>query len=195
MPRDSVAFRRPVTTLLTEKVAIATYVGNTAAYREIEKIERVYVFALTQKAYTDAKAQGFRLAIEASEKSTCPIDEDVIGSWGWADAVAADGKLYDMLSLSTAGDALGVVESVPSRGFEAWRLLNVRFNGVGEMYSFDKMNKLMNQSQVKSASAMPAAIQKLEHDLKNFHGRTGEAFPRSENCLLSCRWCRRCGRG
>ena len=129
------------------------------------------------KAYTNVKAQGFRLALEASEKSTSPIDGYVIGSWGWADAVTADGKLYDMLSLVTSGDALGIVESVPNRGFEAWRLLNARFNGVGEMYSYDKMNQLMNRTQIKSASAMPAAIQKLEHDFKTFHDRTGDTFP------------------
>ena len=45
------------------------------------------------------------------------------------------------------------------------------------MYTYDKMNSLMHQHQVKSISAMPAAIAKFEKDLKVFFDRTGETFP------------------
>ena len=77
------------------------------------------------------------------------MDGGVIAGWRWADAVDADSRLHDMLMLVTTGEALGITESVPGRGFEAWRLINVRFNSVGEMYTFDKMNAIMRQAPVK----------------------------------------------
>ena len=143
------------------------------------KTEHFKAWAKKVKAFTNAKFDGYRKALEASE--TMPkdqvVDASVIGSWRWDAAVKADSKLHDMLMLVTAGEAQGIVETVPGRGFEAWRLLNLRYNSVGEMYTYDKMNSIMHQTAAKSISQMPAAIAKFEKDLKVFHERTGEAFP------------------
>ena len=70
-----------------------------------------------------------------------------MNNWNWAPCLVADKKLHDMLMLITGSgsDAQSLVESVEGQGFEAWRLLNNRYNAVGEMYTFDKMNSLMHQ--------------------------------------------------
>ena len=105
------------------------------------------------------------------------VDNQVITGWGWAEAVEADSRLHDMLMVVTVDEALGIVESVPGRGFKAWRPINVRFNSVGEMYTFDKMSAIMHQAQVKNISEIPAAIAKFEKDLKTFREITDNEFP------------------
>ena len=50
-------------------------------------------------------------------------------------------------------------------------------NSTGELYTFDKMNAIMKQTQVKHISAMPAAIAKFEKDLQVFRTRTSTEFP------------------
>ena len=52
-----------------------------------------------------------------------------------------------------------------------------RYKSVGEMYTDDEMKSLMHQYQVKTISAMPAAIAKFEKDVKVFFDRTDETFP------------------
>ena len=144
-----------------------------------ERAENFKQWGKKVKAYTNAKLVGFRKALEATEKlgKDSPVDASVLSAWNWAQAVEADSKLHDMLLLVTTGEALGIVESVPGQGFESWRLLNVRFNSVGEMYTFDKMNSIMKQSQVKHISDLPASIAKFEKDLKIFRERTESEFP------------------
>ena len=109
--------------------------------------ENFKAWAKKIKAYCNAKLHGYRRALEESEKvgANGTIDSQVMTSWSWSEAVEADARLYDMLLLVTGGEANGIVESVPGRGFEAWRLLNVRYNSVGEMYGYDKMNAIMRQ--------------------------------------------------
>ena len=76
------------------------------------------------KAYTNAKMTGFRMALEAVDKlpKDQQVDLEVFSGWNWKDAVEADSKLHDLLSMITAGEALSIVESVPSQRFEACRL-------------------------------------------------------------------------
>ena len=92
------------------------------------------------KSYTNAQLPGYRQAIESRENlgKDSPVDRTVIDSWLSGKALEANCRLHDMLMLVTSGEAIGIVESVPGRGLEAWRLLNVRFNLVGEMYTYDK---------------------------------------------------------
>ena len=129
------------------------------------------------KAYVNAKKDGFRDALEWSEKSKVPVDDNVIRGWNRAEGANANRALHDMLMLVCTSNALSVVETCPSQGFEAWRLLNVRFNPIGEMYTFDKMNDLMHQTMCKNMSDMPAAIDKFEKDIRMFKDRTGQDFP------------------
>ena len=116
------------------------------------------------KAFTNAKLTGYRRALELAEElpKGTPVDQEVMGAWQWEDAVMADSKLHDMLLLITGGEAQVIVEPVAGQGFEAWRLLNERFNSTGELYTFDKMNAIMKQNPVKHISSMPAAIAKFE---------------------------------
>ena len=141
--------------------------------------ESFTTWAKRVKAYTNARLPGYRRALDEVDKlgKDCPVDEQVLTSWDWRDVVQADSKLHDFLLMATAGEALGVVESVAGRGFEAWRLLNVRFNAIGELYTVDKMNSIMHQKAVRHISEMPAAISKFEKDLKVFRERVGSDFP------------------
>ena len=46
-----------------------------------------------------------------------------------------------------------------------------------ELYSYDKMNSLMHQAQVKDISVLPAAIDNFEREVARFKQRTGLEFP------------------
>ena len=113
-----------------------------------------------------AKLTGYRRALELAEElpKGTPVDQEVMGAWQKGDAVMAGSKLHDMLLLITGGEAQGIVQQVPGWGFEAWSFLNERFSSTGELYTFDKMNAIMKQTQVKHISAMPAAIAKFEKE-------------------------------
>lgn len=129
--------------------------------------------------YTNAKLPGYREALEATERlgNDHPVDEGIMNGWGWDDAVRANSRLHDMLMVITGGEAQGIVETVPGKGFEAWQLVSVRFNSVGEMYTYDKMSAIMRQNPVKHISEIPVATAKFEKDLKVFRERTGTGFP------------------
>ena len=45
------------------------------------------------------------------------------------------------------------------------------------MYSHEKTNSLMHQTQCKSIVDLPAAVLIFERDCKTFNERTGETFP------------------
>ena len=155
----------------TKNMSPAIYSGTRA--------ENFKVWAKKIKAYTNAKLPGYRKALECAEKQPkeTPIDAGTIASWNWKSGAAADSKLHDMLLLVTGGEAQGIVEAVPGEGFEAWRLINVRFNTIGELYTYDKMNAMMHQTACKHISAMPASIAAFEKDLKIFRERTNTDFP------------------
>jgi len=144
------------------------------------RTENFKAWAKKIKAYTNNKLPGYRQALEATEKlgKDKPVDGGVKASWSWDDVDEADSRLHEMLLLITSGEAIGIVESVPNRGFEAWRLLSVRYNSVGEMSTFDKMNAIMKQNPAKNISELPASIAKFERDLKTFIERTSTEFPR-----------------
>ena len=82
-----------------------------------------------------------------------------------------------MLLSIISGEAVGIAESVPGGGFEAWRLLSVRINSVGEMYTFGKVNAIMKQTPARSVAELLARIVKVERDLKTFRKRTETVFP------------------
>ena len=129
------------------------------------------------KAFVNVKQLGLRKVLEAAEKSSVPIDGYIIAGWNWAPADDCNSSFHDMLTLITGGDALGIVENLPGEGFEAWRQMKERYDSVSEMYTYEKMNSLMHQSQCKAIVDLPAAVSKFERDCKTFHERTGEVFP------------------
>ena len=93
------------------------------------------------KAYTDVQVNGYREALEAAEKSKTTVDAHVIQTWNWAGTAVANTKFHDISPLVAGETTLGIVERVPNAGFEAWRLLNERYNSVGEMYFHDTTNR------------------------------------------------------
>ena len=141
------------------------------------KSDHFKLWAKKLKAYTNAKVSGFRDALELAEKSKVAISNGLIQSWGWNEGAIANTKLSDMLVSVCEGEALGLVEQVLGQGFEAWRLLNERYNSIGEMYTLDKMNSLMHGKVCKSIADMPIAIADFEKNLKVFSERTGQTFP------------------
>ena len=144
-----------------------------------ERSENFKTWAKKVKAYTNAKTSGYRQALESAEKMAkdAPVTASVMASWNWADAEEASLKFYEMLLLITEGEAQVIVESAAGQGFEAWRLLSVRYDSAGELYTFDKVNAMMRQTQAKHISDMPASIAKFEKDIKTFETRTGKEFP------------------
>ena len=158
--------------LIDTKGMSPTVFGGTRA-------ENFKFWAKKVLAYTNARLPGYRRALEAAEKmgKDTEVTNGTIASWKWDPALDADSKLHDMLLLVTSGEANSIVESVPGRGFESWRLLHARFNAVGEMYTYDKMNAIMKQSPTKHISEIPMAIAKFEKDLKVFRERTDSEFP------------------
>ena len=104
--------------------------------------ENFKAWAKKVEASTNAKLNGYRKALESVERlpRDHPVDASVFEEWRWAEATDAVSTMHDMLLLITSGEAQGLVASVPGLGFEAWRLISVRCNSTGEMYTFDKMN-------------------------------------------------------
>ena len=146
------------------------------------KLDEYRSWAKRTKAYCNAKRIGFRKVLDFCEKTKNPVDQIVMTSWGWAPASAAnqfeaDKKLYDLLILICSGEALNLVERRPDEGFESWRQLALRFNPVGETYTFDKMNALMHQSRARNMTELPAAIDTWEASVRKFEERSGEMFP------------------
>ena len=81
--------------------------------------ENFKAWAKKIKAYTNSKLPGYREALDLTEKlhKDKPVDATVKGAWIWPEADEADLRLHEMLLLITSGEAVGIVESVPSRGF------------------------------------------------------------------------------
>ena len=142
-----------------ERIELVDVKTMSAAIFNGFKTEVFKLWTKKVRSYANGKFDGYRSALEAVEKldKDTIVDGSIKASWNWASAEAADSKFYDMLDLITAGEAQGIVESVPGQGFEAWRLLNVRYNSVGEMYTFDKMTNIMHQSHARRFPRCPPA--------------------------------------
>ena len=145
------------------------------------KVEAFKPWVKRLKAFCNAKCAGFRLALDAAEKSECEADDTAVARLGWEPAVSANKKLYDLLGLICSGEALVIVERHPEQGFEAFRQLSKRFNPIGETYTFDKINTLMHPIRCKNMSELPSTIEKWEAGLRQYEDRSGESFPESMN--------------
>ena len=120
------------------------------------------------KACTNARKDGYRQALDRAEFCETMVHQSIFAISRWAEATAANKNLHDMPLLSTKGDALQSVETVPEHGFETWRLLIARHNAVGEIFALDCRTARMHQSECKELSAMLAAIDCFDLDLNVF---------------------------
>ena len=129
------------------------------------------------KAYCNAKRGGFRKALEWAEKQQQEITD--LSGCPWPDAQLADSKLHDFLLMTLEEDAQVLVETpeLECRGFEAWRMLCLRYDPQGGQYELDAMMALMNLTAVKDIVALPGAISRFERDIKLYESRSGRAFP------------------
>ena len=143
------------------------------------KVEAFKPWVKRLKAFCNAKCAGFRLALDAAEKSEIEVDDTAVARLGWEPAANANKKLYDLLGLICSGEALVIVERHPEQGFEAFRQLSKRFHPIGETYAFDKINTLMHPIRCKSMSELPSTIEKWEASMRQYEDRSGESFPES----------------
>ena len=128
------------------------------------------------KTYCNVRKEGFRAALEWCEKEENPVDLDVMqGSWDWAKT--GNAKFHDLLMNITSNDALLIVESVPERGFEAWRLLSRRYNPKSGTFELDRMLRLTNRKQCANLNELPAAVDQMEKDIRNYEARSANKFP------------------
>ena len=134
-------------------------------------------FAKRMRAYCNAQCNGFRKIMEWAEAEQFRVDEDVINTTKWEHGVEANHKLYDFLTMVTAGDALGIVESYKDQGFEAWRQLCRRYTPRGGRHELARMSLLLRPKQCKDLSEVPAAVDVFERSIKAYEERGGSKFP------------------
>ena len=118
------------------------------------------------------------------------MDLDVmVGTWKWA--AAGNRKLYDLLLNIMSDDALLVVEALPEQGFEAWRQLKLRYDPKSGTFELDRMLQLMTRKQCANLGELPAAIDQLEKDMRNYELRSPNPFPKSGQFLCAFSWSRK----
>ena len=100
----------------------------------------------------------------------------MITTWKWA--AIGDRKLYDLLLNIVMDDALLVVEAFPDRGFEAWRQLKLRYDPKSGSFGLDRMLQLMTRKQSSNIGDLPAAIDHLEKDIRNYEAQSPIPFPK-----------------
>ena len=142
------------------------------------KNESFKIWSRKVRIFCNSQKGGFRKALESVENNEeVEVSARIISEMAWEHAQTADQKLADFLATYCADDALGIVESVPERGFEAWRKLKVRYNPAGGRFELDRMTLLLSRKQCPSLNELPAAIDKLERDLRNYETNTNLVFP------------------
>ena len=133
--------------------------------------KRVRIFCNSQQA-------GFKKILEDIElNEKLEINTRVLQEMQWEHAETANVKLADFLSTYCVDEALGVVEACQDQGFEAWRKLKVRYNPAGGRFELDRMTLLLSRKQCATLADLPAAIDKLERDLRNYEANTNLTFP------------------
>ena len=142
------------------------------------KNESFKVWSKRVRIFCNSQEAGFKKALENVEQNeSVEVNTRILEDMQWEHAHTANAKLSDFLSTYCADDALQVVEAVPDRGFEAWRKLKLRYNPSGGRFELDRMTLLLSRKQCPSLSELPAAIDKLERDLRNYEANTSLVFP------------------
>ena len=140
------------------------------------KDESYKSWAKKLKTYCNARKDGFRKALEWCEKEEHVVDMDIMqASWDWART--GDTKFHVLLMNITTDDALLIVESVPDRGFEAWRLLSKRYDPKSGTFELDRMLRLTNRKQCANLNELPAAVDQMEKDIRSYEARSVNKFP------------------
>ena len=142
------------------------------------KTESFKVWAEKVRIFCNAQRSGFRKALESVElNEDVPVSQSTLAGMIWEHADTANQKLSDFLHAFTTDDALGIVEGHPEQGFEAWRLLKKRYNPAGGRFELDRMTGLLARKRCKDLTDLPAVIDRLERDLRNYEISTSMNFP------------------
>ena len=142
------------------------------------KNESFKVWSKRVRIFCNSQEPGFKKALESVElNEEQEVNARIIDEMLWDPGHTANQKLSDFLSTYCVDDALAIVEAVPDRGFEAWRKLKCRYNPSGGRFELDRMTLLLSRKQCANLSDLPAAIDKLERDLRNYETNTSLVFP------------------
>ena len=134
-------------------------------------------FVKKMKGYCNANIAGFKKALEWAEDGKTVITDDDINLMEWEHMEKADGLLHEYLCMVTLGDALRLVEATPERGFEAWRQLKLRYNHTGGKFALDQVTHMLQRKACANLSDIPAAVDKLERDFREYELRSPHKFP------------------
>ena len=134
-------------------------------------------WAKAMKNFLNTQKSGFRKILEWAEESANVIDEDDVDLMMWEHATEANEALYDYLCMVTVGKALVLVEQVPERGYEAWRLLANRYNPAGGQMELAKMQHLLHKTAVKTITELPSAVDAFEREVEMYNKRNPDKFP------------------
>ena len=121
-------------------------------------------WAMKVRTYANAMFPGMRRAMLWAEKQKETIDEDTMVELSWEPADQANAALFDMLSMITEGEALGIVlgSTGIEAGFEAWRQLMTWYDPCNAHNETDIVNQLISLKRVKEPKDIPPAIYSLE---------------------------------
>ena len=129
------------------------------------------------KGYCNSKVQGFRKALDWAEAEEDVIDEGALSFMNWLPATEANQELYDMLWLGATEETHGIVETVPDKGFVAWRLLKLRYNPACGKFGLVRITAMFTQQPCKSIEEIPAATDRLEKALKHYEEASQHKMP------------------
>ena len=129
------------------------------------------------KLYVNGKLEGFRQALEWSEKHEGEIRD--VNQMQWDDAAVADKKLHELLLGTIEGTAARIVEKpgLEGRGFEVWRLLKDRYQPSGGTFEIKCTNSLTSPERAKDMPSLADAIDRWEARMLKWEERMGQKFP------------------
>ena len=129
------------------------------------------------KLYVNGKLEGFRQALDWSEKHEGEIRD--LSYMGWPEAEGASKKLHELLLGTMEGNALSIVEKpgLEGRGFEVWRQLKQKYQPSGGTFEIKCTNALTNPERAKDMAALAEAIDQWEARMIKWEERLGQKFP------------------
>ena len=86
-------------------------------------------------------------------------------------------KLFDVLFAYTSDDAMRVVEAHAGAGFQSWRQFKIRCNPSGGRTDLELSFQMMSRKTCRSIADLPAAIDRMERDLRHYDAMSGHQPP------------------
>ena len=148
------------------------------------KGESFKIWSKKVKIFLNIKKEGFKKILEAIEvNEENVVDDRAVANMGLSWGITAEqcksasAKLADFLQTYCGDDALRVVEACGENGLEAWRQLKQRYHPAGGRFELEKLNNMLHRKQCKNLDDLPAAIDILQKDFRNYSTMMGTQFP------------------